>query len=71
MASEMLGGDRATYELPVIFHVIHNLDNPAENVSQSDIYDLLDEVNLAYDAANADVGTARTSFGFNPSNSDI
>lgn len=71
MIAEMLGGDRATYELPVIFHVIHNTDNPAENVSQSDIYDLLDEVNLAYEAANSDVGTARTSFGFNPANADI
>ncbi len=69
MASEMLGGERATYNLPVIFHVIHNLDNPAENVSQADIYSLLDEVNLDFSATNPDVGLAH--FGFVPVDADI
>ena len=71
MASEMLGGARATYTLPVIFHVVHNLDNPAENVSTADIYALLDEVNLDFSATNPDVGDARSAYGFTPADADI
>lgn len=63
--------ERATYTIPVIFHVVHNPNNPAENVSQQDIYDLLDAVNEDFSATNADVGDARTGFGFNPFNADI
>ena len=72
MANEMDGGtNRATYTIPIIFHVVHNPNNPAENVSQADIYDLLDAVNEDFTATNSDVGNLRTGFGWSAADADI
>jgi PKD repeat protein len=64
-------GARATYTIPIIFHVIHNPNNPAENVSEADINALLDAVNLDFTAANADIGDLRTGFGWTGADADI
>lgn len=71
MAQEYSGGDRSTYTVPIIFHVIHNPASPAENVSASAIYALLDAVNEDFNMLNADVVNARTALGFTPSNANI
>lgn len=64
-------GDRATYTIPIVFHVIHNTNNPSENVSEADINDLLDAVNLDFTAANTDIGNLRTGFGWAGADADI
>lgn len=69
MVARMEGSDRATYTIPVIFHVIYN--TPAENVSEADIVALLDAVNEDFSATNSDIGDARTAFGFDPVDADI
>ena len=71
MAQNHVASDRSTYTIPIIFHVIHNPASPAENVSQTAIYNLLDAVNEDFNAANADIGNARTALGFVPANADI
>ncbi|MBD3636533.1 MAG: T9SS type A sorting domain-containing protein [Crocinitomicaceae bacterium] len=63
--------DRATYTIPIIFHVVHNPNNPAENVSQTAIYNLLTAVNEDFSATNSDVGNLRTGFGWSAANADI
>ncbi|WP_083261245.1 M43 family zinc metalloprotease [Crocinitomix algicola] len=63
------GGDRATYTIPVIFHVVYN--TPEENVSAEAINDLLDAVNEDFSATNPDVGDARGGYGFIPADVDI
>ncbi|UKN00146.1 T9SS type A sorting domain-containing protein [Paracrocinitomix mangrovi] len=63
--------DRATYTIPIIFHVIHNPDNPAENVSEAAINALLDAVNEDFSATNSDVGNLRSGFGWSAANADI
>ncbi|MBK8927927.1 MAG: T9SS type A sorting domain-containing protein [Crocinitomicaceae bacterium] len=64
-------GERSTYTVPIIFHVVYNPSNPAENVSQADIYQLLDAVNEDFNLLNADAASARTALGFVPANADI
>ena len=71
LAAEMDGGSRATYTIPIIFHVIHNLDNPSENVSQTAINNLLAAVNLDFSASNTDVGALRAGFGWVAADADI
>jgi PKD repeat protein len=72
MARDFEGsGDRATYTVPIIFHIVHNPNNPSENVSQAAIYDLLDAVNEDFSATNPDITAARTGLGFVPANADI
>ncbi len=73
MASHMSSDDRATYTIPVIFHVVHNTDNPAENVSEADLNTLINAVNLDFSMMNADIGNARTGapYNFVPANADI
>lgn len=68
-ASEMTAGDRATYTIPVIFHILYN--TAAENVPTADIYDLFDMVNLDFSSSNPDVGDARGAYGFVPADADI
>jgi len=63
--------DRATYTVPIIFHIVHNPNNPAENVSQAAIYNLLNVLNQDFSMTNPDVGGARTGLGFIPANADI
>jgi len=63
--------DRATYTIPIIFHVIHNTNNPAENVSEADINNLLNAVNADFTASNADIGNLRGGFGWTGADADI
>jgi len=63
--------DRATYTVPIIFHIVHNPNNPAENVSQAAIYNLLDVLNEDFSATNPDIGGVRTGLGFVAANADI
>jgi PKD repeat protein len=62
-------GARATYTIPVIFHVVYN--NGTENVSNAIIQQLIDELNDDYQLMNADASQARSAFGFVPANADI
>ncbi len=62
---------RATYTIPIIFHVVHNPNNPAENVSEAAINALLNAVNLDFTASNSDVGNLRTGFGWTAADADI
>ena len=71
MAAQMDGSDRATYTVPIIFHVVHNPNNPAENVSQAAIYALLNAVNADFSASNTDIGNLRTGFGWTGADADI
>ena len=72
MANAMdASNNRATYTIPIIFHVIHNTNNPAENVSQADIYNLLDAVNEDFTASNPDISNLRTGFGWTGADADI
>ncbi|MEX1001953.1 MAG: M43 family zinc metalloprotease [Crocinitomicaceae bacterium] len=64
-------GERATYTIPIIFHVVHNPNNPAENVSEAAINALLDAVNEDFSATNSDVGDLRTGFGWTAVDADI
>ena len=54
---------RATYTIPIIFHVVYNPNNPSENVSEAAINNLLNAVNLDFTASNSDVGNLRSGFG--------
>ena len=71
MVRNMSTDNRATYTIPIIFHVIHNPNNPAENVSQTAINALLDAVNADFSASNSDIGNLRSNFGWVPANADI
>lgn len=72
MANEMdASQSRATYTIPIIFHVVHNPNNPSENVSEAAINNLLDAVNEDFTATNPDVSTLRTGFGWSAANADI
>lgn len=62
-------GARATYTIPVIFHVVYN--NGTENVSNAVIQQLIDELNEDYQLMNADQSNARSGFGFVPADADI
>ncbi len=62
-------GQRATYTIPVIFHIVYN--NASENLSDAEIQALLDELNEDYQLMNADASNARSSFGFVPADADI
>jgi PKD repeat protein len=64
-------GDRATYTIPIIFHVIHNTASPAENVSEAAINALLVAVNEDFTAANSDIGNLRSGFGWTGADADI
>ena len=71
LAQQNVGGARATYTIPIVFHVIHNPNNPAENVSQTAINNLLNAVNLDFTASNTDIGNLRTGFGWTGADADI
>ncbi len=62
-------GERATYTIPVIFHVIYN--NAQENVSNTVIQQILTEINEDFQLLNADASQARGNYGFVPANPDI
>jgi len=56
-------------EISVIFHVVHNPNNPAENVSNAAIMAVFNDLVDDYQAVN--VGPVRSGFGFTPANSNI
>jgi PKD repeat protein len=71
IAQNHANDDRATYTIPIVFHVVNNPNNPAENVSQAAINNLLAAVNLDFAAANSDIGNLRGGFGWTAANADI
>ena len=60
-----------TNEISVIFHVVHNPNNPAENVSNALIMQVFDDLVEDYLLLNANAANARTGFGFVPADCDI
>lgn len=68
-AIQALPGERVTYTLPVIFHVVYNPNNAAENVSHTALVNLLNQMNLDYTLSNTDASNARSPFV--PANVDI
>ena len=58
-------------EISVIFHVVHNPNNPAENVSNALIMQVFDDLVEDYQLLNANAANARTQFGFTPADCDI
>lgn len=57
--------------ISVIFHVVHNPNNPAENVSNTAIMSLFQEIQEDFSLNNADAAGARTGLGFIPHNTNI
>ena len=60
-----------TNEISVIFHVVHNPNNPAENVSNAAIMAVFDDLVEDYLLLNADAANARSQFGFTPADANI
>ena len=58
-------------EISVIFHVVHNPNNPAENVSNAAIMALFQELQEDYQLLNSDASLVRSGFGFTPADCDI
>ena len=58
-------------EISVVFHVVHNPNNPAENVSNALIMQVFDDLVEDYQLLNANAANARTQFGFTPADCDI
>ena len=50
----------ATYVIPVVFHIIHN--NGPENISDSQIHDAIEQVNLQYRKQNPDTNQIVPAF---------
>lgn len=57
--------------ISVIFHVVHNPNNPAENVSNAAIMAVFNEIQQDFSQSNPDIGGARTGLGFNPADANI
>jgi hypothetical protein len=56
-------------EISVIFHVVHNPNNPSENVSNAQIMALYNDITDDFQALN--LGTVRPGFGFTPADANI
>ncbi len=57
--------------IAVIFHVVHNPNNPAENVSNALIMQVYNDLVEDFQKLNADTINARTGFGFIPADPNI
>ena len=57
--------------IPIIFHVVYNPNNPAENVSNALIMQVYNDIVEDYQLLNTDAANARTGFGFNPADANI
>ena len=57
--------------ISVIFHVVHNPNNPAENVSNANIMDVFNDLSEDFQLLNADAGNVRPGFGFTPADANI
>jgi len=60
-----------TNTISVIFHVVHNTNNPAENVSNALIMQVYNDLVEDYQLLNADASGARAVFGFVPADCNI
>ena len=57
--------------ISVIFHVVHNPNNPSENVSNALIMQVFDDIQEDFQLLNADAANARSAFGFTPADANI
>ena len=57
--------------ISVIFHVVHNPNNPAENVSNALIMQVFNDIQEDFQLMNQDAVNARTNFGFVPADVNI
>jgi PKD repeat protein len=57
--------------ISVIFHVVHNPNNPAENVSNALIMQVFNDIQEDFQLMNQDAANARTNFGFVPADANI
>ena len=57
--------------IAVIFHVVHNPNNPAENVSNAAIMQVFNDIQQDFQLMNQDAANARTQFGFVPADVNI
>ena len=69
IAQQGLPGERIIYTIPIIFHVVYNPNNPAENVSNAAIMNLFNALNNDFTLANSDASNARAPFV--PANVDV
>lgn len=58
-------------EISVIFHIVYNPNNSAENVSNAAIQALFQELQEDYQLLNTDQNMVRGGLGFNPADCDI
>jgi len=56
---------------PIIFHVVYNPNNPAENVSNALIMQVYNDLVEDFTLLNADASQARSGFGFVPADPNI
>ncbi len=52
----------AVRTIPIVVHVVYNPANPAENVSDAVIYDMLNTLNETFRAQNANISNVRAAF---------
>lgn len=57
--------------IAIIFHVVYNPDNPAENVSYADIMNVYNDISEDFQLLNSDAANARSAYGFTPADADI
>lgn len=57
--------------IAVIFHVVYNPNNPAENVSNALIMQVFNDIQEDFQLLNQDAANARTIFGFVPADANI
>jgi len=57
--------------IAVIFHVVHNPNNPSENVSYANIMNVFNDIQQDFQLLNADASQARSQFGFVPADANI
>jgi PKD repeat protein len=57
--------------ISVIFHVVYNPNNPAENVSNALIMQVYNDIVQDFQLLNADAANARGGFGFVPADANI
>ncbi|MES2799802.1 MAG: M43 family zinc metalloprotease [Bacteroidota bacterium] len=57
--------------ISIIFHVVHNPNNPAENVSYANIMSVYNDLVQDFQLLNSDASQARTAFGFIPADANI
>ena len=57
--------------ISVIFHVVHNPNNPSENVSNALIMQVFNDIQEDFQLLNQDAANARANFGFVPADVNI